>query len=242
MQLWKMKTKDNYQTVLLKTDLLFITQQFPKGELILVEEPCSYDINFFFTGYLTLNLAKNNRYSIYFSLERAKERIVEEWKKQLGENSYHVLEGNTTIIDIPCISLDQIYSILKEQTAEYVFIDYIQLIEGASHLQSRKEEVVFTLHRLKEMAHEFNLSIVVFAPLRKGFYLYGNKKEAYREIYSSFPIASLSGIHVKLLHKVASYYQNCLNRRNGSYSIQDSASIYLSYEGDCVRIYQVEFR
>ena len=121
----------------------FIEQNFPKGKLTLIGGRPSMGKTSLLTS-LALNLALVDKYSIYFSLQMNNAMLVNRIKS-LCETSYKDSIDKIYINDTPRMKLSQIRNTLDSLCVDYVFIDYIQLIETDSDLQCRYEELNYTL-------------------------------------------------------------------------------------------------
>lgn len=80
---------------------------------------------------LALNLALVDKYSIYLSLEMNNAMLVNRIKS-LCETCYKASVDKIYIDDTPRMKLSQIRNTLDSLCVDYVFIDYIQLIETDS--------------------------------------------------------------------------------------------------------------
>ena len=179
----------------------FIEQNFPKGKLTLIGGRPSMGKTSLLTS-LALNLALVDKYSIYLSLEMNNAMLVNRIKS-LCETCYKDSVDKIYIDDTPRMKLSQIRNTLDSLCVDYVFIDYIQLIETDSDLQCRYEELNYIVQELKSMANDFNLPIIASTQIRRRI---GNTeiRPNIDDIYWIKP-NSLDNVNILMLHR-AEYY------------------------------------
>lgn len=179
----------------------FIEQNFPKGKLTLIGGRPSMGKTSLLTS-LALNLALVDKYSIYLSLEMNNVMLVNRIKS-LCETCYKDSVDKIYIDDTPRMKLSQIRNTLDSLCVDYVFIDYIQLIETDSDLQCRYEELNYIVQELKSMANDFNLPIIASTQIRRRI---GNTeiRPNIDDIYWIKP-NSLDNVNILMLHR-AEYY------------------------------------
>ena len=102
-----------------------------------------------FAKYVSLN---KKLQTLYFSLETSKSTI----KKIIKEDSKYLI-----IYDKP-ITIENLISIIKEKEPKFVVIDYLQLIGfDKSNCLSRNKELELIKEKLKKLADELNIKILV---------------------------------------------------------------------------------
>lgn len=141
----------------------FIIQNFPKGKLTLVGGRPAMGKTSLVTS-LALSLAREDKYSLIFSLEMS-DKMLACRISQIYESSYKDCFSKVYIDDTPRNNLDKIRNLLETLCVDYVFIDYIQLIE--TDIQEREKELNYIVEELKLMANEFDLPIIATTALGK---------------------------------------------------------------------------
>ena len=179
----------------------FIEQNFPKGKLTLIGGRPSMGKTSLLTS-LALNLALVDKYSIYLSLEMNNAMLVNRIKS-LCETSYKDSIDKIYIDDTPRMKLGQIRNTLNTLSVDYVFIDYIQLMETDRELENRNEELNEIVQELKSMANDFNLPIIASTQISRRI---GNT-EIRPNIDDIFWIKpnSMDNVNIIMLHR-AEYY------------------------------------
>lgn len=141
----------------------FIEQNFPKGRLTLVGGRPAMGKTSFVTS-LALSLAREDKYSLIFSLEMS-DKMLASRISQIYESSYKDCFDKVYVDDTPRNKLNIIRNLVETLSVDYVFIDYIQLIE--TEIQGRDTELNYIVKELKSMANEFDLPIIATAALEK---------------------------------------------------------------------------
>ena len=180
----------------------FIEQNFPKGKLTLIGGRPSMGKTSLLTS-LALNLGLVDKYSIYFSLEMNNAMLVNRIKS-LCETSYKDSIDKIYIDDTPRMKLGQIRNTLNTLSVDYVFIDYIQLMETDRELENRNEELNEIVQELKSMANDFNLPIIASTKIRRRI---GNTeiRPNIDDIYWIKP-NSLDNVNILMLHRAECYH------------------------------------
>ena len=180
----------------------FIEQNFPKGKLTLIGGRPSMGKTSLLTS-LALNLALVDKYSIYLSLEMNNAKLVNRIKSQCETISKDSLD-KIYIDDTPRMKLGQIRNTLNTLSVDYVFIDYIQLMETDRELENRNEELNEIVQELKSMANDFNLPIIASTQIRRRI---GNTeiRPNIDDIYWIKP-NSMDNVNIIMLHRAEFYH------------------------------------
>ena len=173
-------------------DLDYKTAGFQPSDLILIAARPSMG-----KTALVLNIAqymafKENITAAVFSLEMSKEQLVnrllslesrvdsqsirtgnlsdEDWSK-LIEGAGVIGGSNLIIDDTPGISVTELRSKCRKYKLEHnlgiIIIDYLQLMTGSKHAESRQQEISDISRSLKAIARELNVPVVALSQLSR---------------------------------------------------------------------------
>ena len=173
-------------------DLDYKTAGFQPSDLILIAARPSMG-----KTALVLNIAqymafKENITAAVFSLEMSKEQLVnrllslesrvdsqsirtgnlsdEDWSK-LIEGAGIIGSSNLIIDDTPGISVTELRSKCRKYKLEHnlgiIIIDYLQLMAGSKHSESRQQEISDISRSLKAIARELNVPVVALSQLSR---------------------------------------------------------------------------
>lgn len=173
-------------------DLDYKTSGFQPSDLILIAARPSMGKTAF-----VLNIAQNMAFKegktvAIFSLEMSKEQLVnrlfslesrvdsqalrtgnltdEDWAK-LIEGAAVVGKSNLIIDDTPGISISELRSKCRKFKLEHnlgiIIIDYLQLMTGGKHSESRQQEISEISRSLKAVARELNVPVVALSQLSR---------------------------------------------------------------------------
>lgn len=172
-----------------------MTGGFQKGDLIVFAGRPSMGKTAFALN-LCLNMAKEGKKVLFFSLEMSKEQIVQrllstesrinlkslrtghikesDWEAIL-EAAIRLSSLDVIIDDTPSASIIDIKSksrkiFAKERGIDVIIIDYLQTIEvpkGISVIRTRNEEIGFISRSLKALAKEINIPVIVLSQLSR---------------------------------------------------------------------------
>ena len=173
-------------------DLDYKTSGFQPSDLILIAARPSMGKTAF-----VLNIAQNMAFKegktvAIFSLEMSKEQLVnrlfslesrvdsqalrtgnltdEDWAK-LIEGAAVVGKSNLIIDDTPGISISELRSKCRKFKLEHnlgiIIIDYLQLMTGGKHSESRQQEISEISRSLKAVARELNVPVVARSQLSR---------------------------------------------------------------------------
>ena len=159
-----------------------------------------------------LNIARNlsvhtEKTVIFFSVELTKEQLVSRILQsearissinlrsgKLDDEEYirlnsciNKLKDSKLIIDdTPGISVDAIYEralrIRETENIDLIIIDYLQLLSGPDDYKSRQEEMEYIVRKLKEMAKELGIPVMVTSQLSRAV----EKREDHHPVLSDF--------------------------------------------------------
>ena len=90
---------------------------------------------------------------LFFSLEHEINGLIKNFMLDIGIN-------NLKIIDTP-ITIEKIKEIINNYNPKIIYIDYLQLIGGATHIKNFSMQQQFILHELYSYTTKFNTRIVV---------------------------------------------------------------------------------
>ncbi|MFN4245479.1 MAG: replicative DNA helicase [Brevinematia bacterium] len=172
-----------------------MTGGFQNGDLIVFAGRPSMGKTAFALN-LCLNMAKQGKKVLFFSLEMSKEQLVQrllstesridlkslrtgnvresDWESIL-DAAIKLSSLDVIIDDTPSASIVDIKSksrkiFAKEKGIDVIIIDYLQIIEvpkGVSVIRSRNEEIGFVSRSLKGLAKELNLPVIVLSQLSR---------------------------------------------------------------------------
>lgn len=143
----------------------FIVQNFPQGEVTIVGGQPAMGKSSLATS-LALSLAKYGKKSIFFSLGLSKEQLISRMRMQVGDEYYTSNEVKIIINDTSSAKLSEIQEQLDKERADYVIIDFLQLIDSEFE-GSRSEQVPNIINRLKQCTEEFKVTIIIFSQLER---------------------------------------------------------------------------
>lgn len=145
---------------------------------------------------------------------RLESKMIDEADKTAVENTLsHAAEvlkqASLYVVDTPALDIDDLYQKAvcekREKGIELVVIDYLQLCEGkAVSKQGRLEEMAYISNRIKTMAKELMVPVVVLVQLPKRIVKEGESKQCNEPKLSDFLDAAAmeeSADVVLLLHR-----------------------------------------
>lgn len=210
-------------------------QNFPQGKVTIVGGRPAMGKSSFATS-LALSLAQHGKKSICFSLEMSKEQLIRRMKMQVGAINYASSGAMIIINDTPAAKLPEIEEQLNKESADYVFIDYLQLIHSEFE-GSRSDEAAHIMNKLKQWAEDFKVTIIIFSQLirewPRGLPRPQNwvKQPSLSSFGSLFPDA-LNGVNIKLIHR-PKYYE--VIEEKDSNKIIDEKMVFITYKGnECI--------
>ena len=173
-------------------DLDYKTSGFQPSDLILIAARPSMGKTAFVLNVAQHMAFKEGKTVAIFSLEMSKEQLVnrlfsleskvdsqalrtgnltdEDWAK-LIEGAAVVGNSNLIIDDTPGISIAELRSKCRKFKLEHdlgiIIIDYLQLMSGGKHSESRQQEISEISRSLKAVARELNVPVVALSQLSR---------------------------------------------------------------------------
>ena len=173
-------------------DLDYKTSGFQPSDLILIAARPSMGKTAFVLNVAQHMAFKEGKTVAIFSLEMSKEQLVnrlfsleskvdsqalrtgnltdEDWAK-LIEGAAVVGKSNLIIGDTPGISIAELRSKCRKFKLEHdlgiIIIDYLQLMSGGKHSESRQQEISEISRSLKAVARELNVPVVALSQLSR---------------------------------------------------------------------------
>ena len=173
-------------------DLDYKTSGFQPSDLILIAARPSMGKTAFVLNVAQHMAFKEGKTVAIFSLEMSKEQLVnrlfsleskvdsqalrtgnltdEDWAK-LIEGAAVVGKSNLIIDDTPGISIAELRSKCRKLKLEHdlgiIIIDYLQLMSGGKHSESRQQEISEISRSLKAVARELNVPVVALSQLSR---------------------------------------------------------------------------
>ena len=173
-------------------DLDYKTSGFQPSDLILIAARPSMGKTAFVLNVAQHMAFKEGKTVAIFSLEMSKEQLVnrlfsleskvdsqalrtgnltdEDWAK-LIEGTAVVGKSNLIIDDTPGISIAELRSKCRKFKLEHdlgiIIIDYLQLMSGGKHSESRQQEISEISRSLKAVARELNVPVVALSQLSR---------------------------------------------------------------------------
>ena len=173
-------------------DLDYKTSGFQPSDLILIAARPSMGKTAFVLNVAQHMAFKEGKTVAIFSLEMSKEQLVnrlfsleskvdsqalrtgnltdEDWAK-LIEGAAVVGKSNLIIDDTPGISIAELRSKCRKFKLEHdlgiIIIDYLQLMRGGKHSESRQQEISEISRSLKAVARELNVPVVALSQLSR---------------------------------------------------------------------------
>lgn len=182
----------------------FIESNFPKGIVTLVGARPAMGKSAFAIS-MAINLARRNQKFIYFSLEMDKERVIDRIKLQTDEKEYASIKERFIIDDTPGLKISQVRkqleTALETAPADYIFIDYLQLMTPDCKQESPRTELQSVIWGLKELAEEFNAAIIVLSQVNRSGSHCPDKSDI-----SLLTADDLEGVHITFLHREGYYH------------------------------------
>lgn len=176
-----------------------------------------------------LAAAADNKPVLFFSLEQSETELAERFLAILARISGHSLRKGQlekgdeeklmqssrdlralpiNIDDVPARTISQIASICRQQHRKrslgVVIIDYLQLIESEDRQQHREAQISGITRRLKCLAKDLNVPIVVLAQLNRGVEQREEKRPKLSDLRESGAIEQDADI-VMFLHRPEVY-------------------------------------
>ena len=174
------------------TDLDFKTSGFQNSDLILIAARPSMGKTAFMLNIAEYMAFRNNLTVGLFSLEMSKEQLMNRLFSlesrvdaqalrtgSLSDNDWASLIESAGVIgrskliidDTPGISVTELRSKCRKYKLEHgldiVMVDYLQLMQGSRHTESRQQEISDISRALKEIARELQVPVVALSQLSR---------------------------------------------------------------------------
>lgn len=208
----------------------FIQNNFPKGVVTLIGARPAMGKSALAIS-MAISLAKRNQKFIYFSVEMDREVVLKRIKLQTDERNYATIKEKIVIDDTPSLKISMIRKQLEKLSVDYIIIDYIQLMTSDRMEESWETGIQFILRGLKELAKEFNISIIVLSQMLRSNMETCPGKEDFR----GFSADDLEETNIIFLHRKEYYYMYEYEHYcNGN--IMAGRIMFLSYKGNIPHI------
>lgn len=209
-------------------DLDILLSGIEKGNLITIGARPAMGKTAFILSIMS-NLLKQNKKCLLFSLEMSTSQIIKRLIAILGEIGLITMNHNKLLDDsqkskieyiltaISYLNLticDDIYTIegvrnkIAEERPEYVFIDYLQLMETPRKKQ-RSEAITNIMLDLKQIAKENNCIIFISSQLSRALESRCDKRPMLSDLRESGDIENISDV-VLLIYR-DEYYKACVD-------------------------------
>lgn len=206
-----------------------MTEQFlksiEKGALVTIAGRPSMGKTTFALNIITNLAIKSKVHVAVFSLELSKEQLVQRMMSSESEiESQRLKSGNLQSkdweklakitdeiseapvqIDDKSRTIDDIENNIKKSNPDFVFIDYLQLIESSGE-KTRKEELDDIMKRLKNAAKENKCTIFLLSQLSRAVESRCDKRPVLSDLIGSKLIEEMSDV-VIFIHRPA-YYES----------------------------------
>lgn len=200
----------------------FIENNFPKGIVTLVGARPAMGKSAFAIS-MAINLARRNQKFIYFSIEMEKEQVSKRIKLQTDEKEYAAIKGRIIIDDTPSLKISQVRKQLATVPADYIFIDYLQLMTSDCKQESPKAELKSIIWDLKKLAEKLNVAIIVLSQLNRSGSHCPDKSDI-----SVLTADDLEGVHITFLHREG--YYHCIFERYCNGNLISGKTMFVSYK------------
>lgn len=173
------------------------------------------------------NLLKQNKKCLFLSLKMSTQQIIKRFITQMGEIDYCVLTHNemsqkrkyykdkiTKVLDEIAgfdltingeqVSIEEIKEQIEFLKPEYVFIDYLQLI-NTSNRKNRSEELETVVKELKNIAQKNKCIIFIASQLSRALETRIDKRPLLSDLRGSRAIENISDI-VIFIHREEYYH------------------------------------
>lgn len=200
----------------------FIGSNFPKGIVTLVGARPAMGKSALAIS-MAISLARRNQKFIYFSIEMEKEQISERIKLQTDEKEYASIMERFIIDDTPGLKISQIRKLLETVPAEFIFIDYLQLMTADCKQEYPEAELKSIVWDLKELAKELNVAIIALCQINRSGSHCPDKSDI-----SVLTADDLEGVHIAFLHR-EEYYRRILERFCNDNPINEK-TMFVSYK------------
>lgn len=194
-------------------DLNMLLKDNEKSSLITIgARPAMGKTSFMTT--IMLHLLKNNKKCLFFSPDMSIQQLVKKLIAQVAEvDMQHINSGTANskewkrltvaieklknydieISDLPCLTVDKIKEKVEVEKPEFVFIDYLQLIDIPSKVQ-RGEGFEHIMKKLKEIAKENSCTVFITSQLSRALESRTDKRPMLSDLRESGAIENVSDV------------------------------------------------
>ena len=121
---------------------------------------------------IATNIASQEKSVVIFSLEMSKDYIINKFRG--------LLNGKVHIDETPAITIEKIrekcIALKQEQSLDIALVDYFQLISTEKHIKDREQEISYISNKLKELAQELNIPVIITTQLSKDLEFRNDKR------------------------------------------------------------------
>lgn len=190
-------------------DLDCILSGIEKGNLITIGARPAMGKTSLMTSIL-YNLLKSNKKCLLFSLEITLSQYIKRLIAQVGEidiydilNNKRINEIKNALDIISCFNLsifddtykiDEIREKIEIEKPDYVFIDYLQLLDTAKNLQQHSEEITNIMIELKKIAKENKCIIFILSQLSRAVERRCNRRPILSDFIECSDIENISDV------------------------------------------------
>lgn len=217
-------------------DLDEILKGIEKSSLITIGARPAMGKTAFMTN-LMLNLLKQKKKCLYFSLEMCETQLVKRLIGQIGEIDSMLMSSpgqiatqkkeiekftealnkitkyDLTIVD-DAMNIKDIKEKIEDEKADFVFIDYLQLIQSSGK-KSRNEAIDDIMRELKNIAKENNCMIFLTSQLSRALESRCDKRPMLSDLRESGSIENLSDVVIFIYRE--DYYNSGYDESNEDY-------------------------
>ena len=158
-----------------------------------------------FAWCLAATLIRQKQRVLFFSLEMSKDQVLKGLQR-FGCNS-NDMKSLFAIDDTPASTISYMCQLLGRGKYNYIIVDDIQLMSPPCLAKTRQEEMLHIINGFKEMAKENNISVILFAQIRK-LMEYSHKndiKPRLEDMGESYSDYNFEDVHISFLHRDAFY-------------------------------------
>ena len=158
-----------------------------------------------FAWCLAATLIRQKQRVLFFSLEMSKDQVLKGLQR-FGCNS-NDMKSLFAIDDTPASTISYMCQLLGRGKYNYIIVDDIQLMSPSCLAKTRQEEMLHIINGFKEMAKENNISVILFAQIRK-LMEYSHKndiKPRLEDMGESYSDYNFEDVHISFLHRDAFY-------------------------------------
>ena len=156
-----------------------------------------------FAWCLAATLIRQKQRVLFFSLEMSKDQVLKGLQR-FGCNS-NDMKSLFAIDDTPASTISYMCQLLGRGKYNYIIVDDIQLMSPPCLAKTRQEEMLHIINGFKEMAKENNISVILFAQIRKLTEHKNDIKPRLEDLGESYSDYNFEDVHISFLHRDAFY-------------------------------------